>query len=52
MDKTIATIGAGISGLSAGIFARLNGFDATIYEMGQKAGGVCSSWERYQQRTH
>jgi phytoene dehydrogenase-like protein len=45
-NEKIAIIGAGISGLSAGIFARLNGFDATIYEMSQKAGGVCSSWER------
>jgi phytoene dehydrogenase-like protein len=44
--QNIAIIGAGISGLSAGIFARINGFEATIYEMGQKAGGVCSSWER------
>ncbi len=46
MATSIAIIGAGISGLSAGIFARLNGFDVTIYEMGQKAGGVCTSWER------
>ena len=46
MSKSIAIIGAGISGLSAGIFARLNGFDTTIYEMGSKTGGVCSSWER------
>jgi phytoene dehydrogenase-like protein len=44
--KKISIIGAGISGLSAGIFSRLNGFEAVIYEMGQKAGGVCSSWER------
>lgn len=46
MTKRISIIGAGISGLSAGIFARINGFETTIYEMGQKAGGVCSSWER------
>lgn len=46
MKKKIAIIGAGISGLSAGIFARINGFDTTIYEMGKKAGGVCSSWEK------
>lgn len=46
MTKKIAIIGAGISGLSAGIFARFNGFDTTIYEMGKKTGGVCSSWER------
>lgn len=46
MSKKIAIIGAGISGLSAGIFARLNGFDATLYEMGHRTGGVCSSWHR------
>jgi phytoene dehydrogenase-like protein len=46
MTKKISIIGAGISGLSAGIFAQINGFEATIYEMGHKAGGVCSSWER------
>lgn len=46
MTKKIVIIGAGISGLSAGIFAQINGFEAIIYEMGQKAGGVCSSWER------
>lgn len=44
--KKINIIGGGISGLSAGIFAQLNGFDTTIFEMGSKAGGVCSSWER------
>ena len=46
MRKSIAIIGAGISGLSGGIFARINGFDTTIYEMGLKTGGVCSSWDR------
>lgn len=46
MTKRIAIIGGGISGLSAGIYARINGFETVIYEMGTKAGGVCSSWER------
>lgn len=46
MSKKISIIGAGISGLSAGIFSQINGFDTTIYEMGQKTGGVCSSWDR------
>jgi len=46
MTKSVAIIGGGISGLSAGIFAQLNGLRATIYEMGQKTGGVCSSWYR------
>jgi phytoene dehydrogenase-like protein len=46
MKKSIAIIGAGISGLSAGIFGRINGFDVTIYEMSSKSGGVCASWEK------
>ena len=29
--KSIAIIGAGIAGLSAGIYARRSGYDATIY---------------------
>ncbi len=45
-QKTVHIIGGGIAGLSAGIFAQLNGFEATIFEMNQKTGGVCSSWER------
>lgn len=42
----IAIIGGGIAGLSAAIYARMNGFSATIFEMGDKPGGVCASWER------
>jgi phytoene dehydrogenase-like protein len=45
-SKKIIVIGAGISGLSAGIYARLNGFDVRILEAGTKTGGVCASWER------
>lgn len=44
--RKIVIIGAGISGLSAGIYARLNEYDVTILEMGQHAGGVCTSWRR------
>ncbi|HTX89471.1 MAG TPA: NAD(P)/FAD-dependent oxidoreductase [Bacteroidales bacterium] len=46
MPKTIAIIGAGMAGLSAGIYARLNGFDTEIFEMHDKAGGLCTSWKR------
>jgi phytoene dehydrogenase-like protein len=45
-QKSIVIIGAGISGLAAGIYARLNHFDVKIVETNHKAGGVCSSWER------
>lgn len=37
-DKDILIIGGGIAGLSAGIYARKNGYSATILEMGQRPG--------------
>jgi len=45
-QKSIAIIGAGIAGLSAGCYARMNGYDAHIYEMHNLPGGVCTSWKR------
>ena len=44
--KTIAIIGAGVAGLSAGIYGQINGFKTTIYEKNPNAGGCCSSWTR------
>jgi phytoene dehydrogenase-like protein len=44
--KKIVIIGAGIAGLSAGIYARRNGYDATIYEMHFLPGGMCTAWKR------
>ena len=46
MSKSIIIIGSGIAGLSTGIYARMNGFDADIYEMNSIAGGLCTSWKR------
>ncbi len=46
MASSIAIIGAGIAGLSAGCYARMNGFDAHIFELHDKPGGLCTSWER------
>jgi phytoene desaturase len=46
MNKKIIIIGGGVAGLSAGIYARLNGFDAEIIEMHSIAGGQCTAWER------
>jgi phytoene dehydrogenase-like protein len=45
-QKSIIIIGAGMSGLSAGCYAQMNGFDSMIFEMGDHAGGVCTSWKR------
>jgi len=44
--KSIIVIGAGITGLSAGIYARRNGYDATIYESHYLPGGMCTAWQR------
>lgn len=42
----IAIIGGGVAGLSAGIYARLNGHNASIYERHCKAGGNLTGWDR------
>ncbi|MDP4153756.1 MAG: NAD(P)/FAD-dependent oxidoreductase [Bacillota bacterium] len=44
--KKVAIIGAGISGLTAGIYALQSGFDVTIYESNTKPGGASTSWRR------
>lgn len=45
-DKSIIIIGAGVAGLSAGCYARMNGYKATIFEMHDKPGGLCTAWKR------
>jgi phytoene dehydrogenase-like protein len=42
----ILIIGAGVAGLSAGIYAQMNGFDSVIYEMHRIPGGLCTAWRR------
>jgi len=44
--KSIIIIGAGIAGLSAGIYACKNGYDTTIYESHNLPGGMCTAWKR------
>ncbi|MCM1260149.1 MAG: FAD-dependent oxidoreductase [Prevotella sp.] len=44
--KKIIIVGAGITGLSTGIGALEAGYDVTIYEKNQTAGGCCSGWYR------
>ena len=46
MEKKVIIIGAGIAGLSAGCYARMNGFRTSIYEMHNMPGGLCTAWER------
>ena len=46
MAGSIIIIGAGMGGLAAGIYGRLNGFKTKIYEMHGLPGGQCASWRR------
>ncbi len=48
MNKRVIIIGGGLAGLSAGIYAQLNGFDSTIYESNQKIGGKYSGFDNKQ----
>jgi uncharacterized protein with NAD-binding domain and iron-sulfur cluster len=34
-----------MAGLPAGIYARMNDYDAEIYEMHDKPGGLCTAWK-------
>lgn len=42
----IIIIGGGVAGLSAGIYARLSGHTAVIYEKHTEAGGNLTGWQR------
>lgn len=42
----VIIIGGGLSGLSAGCYARASGFRTTILEHASALGGVCTAWER------
>lgn len=46
MKKKIIIVGAGVSGLSAGIHALLKGFEVEIYESHNLVGGLCTAWNR------
>ncbi|HEY3345778.1 MAG TPA: NAD(P)/FAD-dependent oxidoreductase [Anaerolineaceae bacterium] len=45
-EKSIIIVGAGIAGLSAGCYARMNGYSAQIFELHTLPGGLCTSWNR------
>ncbi len=44
--KKVIVIGAGIAGMSAGIYALQSGFEVTIMEQHTIPGGNCTSWKR------
>ncbi|MBD3383952.1 NAD(P)-binding protein [candidate division KSB1 bacterium] len=46
MTASIIIIGAGMGGMSAGIYGQLNGYETLIFEMHNKPGGQCASWQR------
>ncbi len=46
MTQSIIIIGAGISGLSAGCYAAMNGYEVRIVEAHSIPGGLCTSWKR------
>lgn len=46
MKKKIIIIGAGISGLSAGCYGQMKGYETEIFEMQNTPGGLCTSWNR------
>jgi len=45
-EKSIVIVGAGMAGLSAGCYARMNGYEVTILEMHSIPGGLCAAWTR------
>ena len=45
-QKKIIIIGAGISGITSGIYGQKNGFITEIYERCANPGGLCTSWTR------
>lgn len=44
--KKIIIVGGGVSGISAGIYAKRAGFDVEIFEKNNTAGGQCMGWNR------
>jgi phytoene dehydrogenase-like protein len=43
-EKSVIIIGAGLAGLSAGCYARMNGYTTRILEHHSKPGGVVAGW--------
>ncbi len=45
-QRSVIIIGAGIAGLSAGCYGRMNGYRTGIFERHDQPGGLCTSWKR------
>ncbi len=46
MAGSIIIVGAGMGGLAAGIYGRMNGFETKIFEAHSAPGGQCCAWKR------
>jgi phytoene dehydrogenase-like protein len=46
VNTSIAIIGAGIAGLSAGCYLQMNGYETHIFEAHAIPGGLCTGWRR------
>ncbi|MDR1524029.1 MAG: NAD(P)/FAD-dependent oxidoreductase [Tannerella sp.] len=46
MSRKVFVIGTGVSGLVAGIYARLAGLDVEMFEAHSMVGGNCTGWNR------
>jgi phytoene dehydrogenase-like protein len=46
MPKKVNIIGAGLAGISTGIYLAQQGFDTEIFELAPWAGGQCTTWVR------
>lgn len=44
--RSVIVIGAGLAGLAAGCYVRMNGYQARIFEHAEKPGGVAATWQR------
>jgi phytoene dehydrogenase-like protein len=44
--KKVIIIGAGISGLCAGSYLQMNGYETEIFEQNIIPGGLCTAWKR------
>ena len=44
--QKVAIIGAGVTGLCAGCYLQMNGYDTEIFELHTLPGGLCTAWKR------
>ena len=45
-EKSLVIVGAGLAGLSAGCFARMNGYSVHVLEHHRTPGGVAAAWRK------